>query len=111
MRKQTEAGDSLMNFAHDVGAPAEIITDGAPLLIGKDSDFAKTARFLRSKLSSCEPGTQRQNNFEGETRLLKRRWKNRMATNNVPKRVWDYGLVYEAQILSRLARGNDGIPG
>jgi hypothetical protein len=111
MKKQTEAGDALMDFAHDVGAPAEIITDGAPLLIGKESDFAKTARFLRSKLSSCEPGTQKQNLFEGETRLFKRRWKICMSTKNVPKRLWDFGLVHEARILSMIARGSDGIPG
>jgi hypothetical protein len=46
MKKQTEAGEALTDFAHDVGAPAEIITDRAPPLIGKDSEFAKTARFL-----------------------------------------------------------------
>ena len=34
-----------------------------------------------------------------------------MATNNFPKRVWDYALVYEAEILSIIARGKDGVPG
>ena len=111
MSDEKECGDSLMQFAQDVGAPAENISDGAPLLIGRASNFAKKLRFLNIKQSSCEPNSQRQNNFEGDTRLLKRRWKNRMATNNCPKRVWDYSLVYEAQILYIIARGKDGIPG
>ena len=34
-----------------------------------------------------------------------------MATNNCPFRVWDFSLVYEAEILSMTARGSDLIPG
>ena len=42
---------------------------------------------------------------------MKRRWKNRMTTNNTPLRAWDYALVYESEILSMIARGDDLIPG
>ena len=34
-----------------------------------------------------------------------------MSTNNCPKRIWDYALVYESEILSFIARGKDEIPG
>ena len=34
-----------------------------------------------------------------------------MATNNTPLRMWDYALVYESEILSMIARGDDLIPG
>ena len=34
-----------------------------------------------------------------------------MSTNNYPKRMWDYALVYESKILSIIARGKDGVPG
>ena len=57
MRDEKEAGDSLQNFIHNVGAPAEIITDSAPLLQGRDSNFAKTARFFCCNLGACELGT------------------------------------------------------
>ena len=30
-----------------------------------------------------------------------------MIGHKVPNRLWDYGLVYEAEILSRLSRGQD----
>ena len=49
--------------------------------------------------------------MKGETRLLKRRWKNWMATKNIPLRAWDFALVYESEILSMIARGDDLIPG
>ena len=111
MRNQKEAAASLHRLAEDVGIPAELVSDSAPLLVGPQSDFVKQANFLRTQIRSSEPHTQRQNEDEGTTRILKRRWKNRMSMNNIPKRLWDFGLVYEAQILSMIARGKDGIPG
>ena len=86
MRDQRDAPDSLLAFANDVGAPAELISDHASMLIGPQCEYAKQARFLNIKQSSCEPHTQRQNDFEGETRLLKCHWKNWIATNNTPLR-------------------------
>ena len=111
MKDQKDAPDSLLAFAHDVGAHVELISYHASMIIGPQCEYAKQARFLKIKHSSCEPHTQRQNGFEGETRLLKRRWKNRMATNNTPLRAWDFALVYESEILSMIARGDDLIPG
>ena len=102
---------SLLAFAHDVGAPIELISDHAAMLIRLQCEYAKQARFLNIKQSSCEPHTQRHNKFEGETRLLKRCWKNQMATNNAPLQAWDYALVYESEILSMIAQGDDLIPG
>ena len=34
-----------------------------------------------------------------------------MATNNTPFQMWDYALVYESEILSMIARGDDLILG
>ena len=100
MRNQKEAAASLHHLAEDVGIPAELVSDSAPLLVGPQSDFVKQANFLRTKLRSSEPHTQRHNEDEETTRILKRRWKNRMSMNNIPIRLWDFGLAYEAQILS-----------
>jgi hypothetical protein len=30
-----------------------------------------------------------------------------MTKKNVPKRLWDFGLVYKSEILSQMAHGND----
>ena len=65
-----DAPDSLLTFAHDVGAPAELISDHAAMLIGPQCEYAKKARFLNIKQSSCEPHTQRHSKFEGERRLF-----------------------------------------
>ena len=100
-----------MACVHDVGAPAELILDHTAMLIGPQCEYAREARFLNIKQSFCEPYTQRQNDFEGETSFLKRCWKNRMATNNTPLRAWAFALVYESDILSMIAHGENLIPG
>ena len=33
-----------------------------------------------------------------------------MATNNCPVHIWDFSLVYEAEILSMITRGDDLVP-
>ena len=86
IKNTKDAADSLITFAHDVGAQAELVSDHPAELIGPKSKFAKKARFLNVKQSSCEPYTQRQNEFEGEIRLLKRPWKNQLTKNNCPFR-------------------------
>jgi hypothetical protein len=34
-----------------------------------------------------------------------------MVRKKVPKRLWDYGLIYESGILNRIPRGNNGRTG
>ena len=42
---------------------------------------------------------------EREIRELKKQWRNCMLRQKVPPRLWDYGLVYETNILNRIPRG------
>jgi hypothetical protein len=72
----------------------------------------KEIRQLRIKLHSAEKGRSIQNHrAETEIRELKRRWKARMVERQVPSRLWDYGIVYVADILSITARSMTGRPG
>ena len=59
MRKQTEAAESLLTLAEDVGVPFELFTNGAPLLTGPQLEFVRIACHLRIKLGSVEPHTQK----------------------------------------------------
>jgi hypothetical protein len=63
---------------------------------------------MRIMLHTTEQGRKNQNHAaEREIGFLAKRWKLRMTKKNVPKRLWDFGLVYESELLSRMARGND----
>ena len=70
------------------------------------------ARRLDIRVHHTEPGRKNQNHrAEREIGILKTRWRTRMANNAVPHRLWDYGLVYEAEIMSRTCRHHDDCSG
>lgn len=59
-------------------------------------------------MHTTEQGRKNQNYAaESEIGLLARRWKSRMHKRQIPKRLWDFGVVYESELLCRMARGTD----
>ena len=42
-----------------------------------------------------------QNRAEATIGLLKKRWRQRVTKKNAPTRLWNFALVYDAEILSR----------
>ena len=107
MNSKSHAGEALQSLAEDVGIPGEIVVDGAAEQVGPKSTFMKTVNYLRTKVKQTKPYSPWQNQAESAIRELKKRWKHRMATKNIPRRLWDYGLVYESEVMSRTARGED----
>lgn len=107
MTSKSHAGEALQNFIDDVGVPNKIVVDGAQEQVGSNSEFAKTCRKVKSKLGQTEPYTPRQNRCEYYIGELKRRWRTSMLTRNIPKRLWDFGMMYHAEIMSRTARGEN----
>ena len=63
---------------------------------------------MRIMLHTTEQGRKNQNHAaERKIGFLAKRWKLRMMKKKVPKRLWDFGLVYESELLSRMSRGSD----
>jgi hypothetical protein len=104
---------ALSEFADDVGIPDTLICDLASEQTGKHTDVIKLIRRLHIKLLPAEQGrgTTQNHRAETEIREVKTKWKARMRENQVPARLWDYGLVYIAEVQSLLARGLDQRPG
>ena len=99
---------SLIEFTDDVGIPESLITDCAVEFTGKATDFVKQARRMRIDMYTTEHGRKNQNHAaEREIGFLSKRWLLRMTKKKVPKRLWDFGLIYESELLSRMARGDD----
>jgi hypothetical protein len=108
MTSRKDAGKSLIEFTDDVGIPERLVTDGATEFTGRHTEFVKEARHMRILLHTTEQGRKNQNHqAEREIGFLAKRWKLRMTKKSVPKQLWDYGLVYESELLSRMARGSD----
>ena len=102
MHSKKEASDALRMFIQDVGIPDTLMADLAGEQTGDDTEFIKQAKRNDISLHWTEKGRKNQNHkAEREIGILKARWKARMSANSVPSRLWCYGLVYEAEIMSR----------
>jgi hypothetical protein len=73
----------------------------------KNTDVMKLIRSLNKKLRHAEKGREITQNSKAETEIreIKTKWKARMQEAQIPSRLWDYGLVYIAEVQSLLARG------
>ena len=68
----------------------------------------KEERRMRIHIRTSKQGRKNQNHAaEREIGFLAKQWKLRMQNKRVPKRLWDFGLVVEREILTRMARGKD----
>ena len=108
MKARSDAGQSLVDFTYDVGIPERLVTDGAGEFTGKGNQLVKEARRMRIQLHTSEQGRKNQNHAaEHNIGFLAKRWKLQMQKKRVPKRLWDFGLVVESEILTRMARRQD----
>jgi hypothetical protein len=103
---KAKVAQALTEFADDVGIPDSLLSDGAPEIVGPRTDFMKEVNRLKIRLKRSEVGRSNQNYAaEREIGELKKRSRNRMLKRKVPPRLWDYGLIYESNILNRIPRG------
>ena len=109
---KAQCSSILLDMDADIGIPESIISDQAAETTGNNTDWMKHVRRMGIKMRWAEAGRKNHNTHaEREIGELKKRWKRRMIEKHVPRRLWDYGLVYEAEILSRISRGPGRRPG
>ena len=111
MVSKSEAGDALHNFAQDVGIPKDLVRVLSGEQTGKCLDFVKEANRLRIRQRGTEAMSQWQNKAEKVIGELKKRWIRRKVERNIPGRLWDYGLKWDSEIMSRTDRGPLGRTG
>jgi hypothetical protein len=100
-----KAGETLADFARDVGVPTDLRADLGSYFTGRDTEFVKESKRLRIKVTYAEKGRHNQNHAaEREIRDLKRRWHNKMVEKRAPKRLWDFGIVHQSELMSRMSR-------
>ena len=109
MQTKDRTGDTLCAFIDDFGIPDTLIADLAGEQSGENTEFLNQVCRHNIRLHHTEKGRHNQNHqVELEIGILKQRWKNRMSQKGVPSRLWDYGLVYEVEILTHMCRhGSD----
>ena len=107
MRSKSEAGEALQRVAMDVGVPNTIINDGAPEETGLNTKFMEIVKRFHIDSRTTEPYSPWQSRAEKTIGIIKGKAKRRRIRRNIPKRVWDFGIVWEAEIYCRTA-GKDG---
>ena len=107
MHTKAEAGHALDLFIDDVGVPETLIFDNAAEQTGHTSDFMKNVRRNHINYRNTEPYSPWQNRAEDAIKRIKGRWKRSRRTTGCHRRLWDYGMRHEAELLARIA-GPDG---
>ena len=87
-------GQTLADFAHDFGIPEILVFDGAMAQQGKNTLFMKNVRKYYIKHHISNPRRPNENPAESAIREIKKRWFRIMVKRRVPRRLWDYGLVW-----------------
>ena len=60
------------------------------------------------KLQNSEQERNNQNHAaEREIGFLANNWRRQMTKKVIPKRLWDFGIFYESELLSILSRGKE----
>lgn len=102
----------LHEMERELGTPLHLRTDLDSVLTGPGTDWASAVKEYKINVTYAEKGRKNQNHHaEREIGELKKRWRRRMTEKGVPKRMWDRGLTYEAEVLSLLSRGQGERPG
>ena len=92
--KGEEVGQTLLNFIHDFGAPEHLTFDGAQVQVGKNTLFQKVLRKNVIDYHVSSPRRPNENPAEGSIREIRRRWYMTMTRKKVPKRLWDYLIIW-----------------
>lgn len=108
-------GDSLANFVHDFGAPEELVFDGAAVQVGSKTRFMEVIRRAGIRHHVSGPRRPNQNPTEAAIREVKKRWYRIQHRENVPQRLWDFGITWVCETAnvtvssSRYAHGRTPI--
>ena len=111
MESKASAGRALRQFVRDFGVPEQLTSDGAAEQSKPNTEFVKNVRRYGIEHHLSEPQRPQQNRAESVIREVKRRWFRQMTKRRVPKRLWDYGIVWVSEVMSLTANSTFALDG
>lgn len=111
METKSKAGLALRQFIRDFGVPEQLTSDGAPEQTGAKTEFVANVRKYGIEHHVSEPNRPQQNRAEAVIREVKKRWFRQMTKRRVPKRLWDYGIVWVCETMSMTANSSFALGG
>jgi hypothetical protein len=97
----TNLAEALRLFANDWGIPKNLTLNGALAQVGPHTAFAKHVHEYDIKVHVSAPRSPQQNPAEGIIHELRKKWFHVLHAKSVPKRLWDYGLVWVCEVMQR----------
>ena len=83
--------------------------ENVPAQTGYNTEIQRVARLARMEVQTTEPYSPWQNKAEMCIKIINGNANRRRFQRSIQKRVWDFGMVWEGDIYSRIA-GKDGRP-
>ena len=107
-KNDTDATESLRRFCTDVGVPVNLKSDMAATFTGRNTGFTQMVRKHGINMTWSEPDRHNQlQQVDVAIRDLKRRWRHKMSSKNVPRRLWCFGVEHQAQLMQFIPRGRN----
>ncbi len=94
MEKKSSAGLALQQFVRNYGIPEQLTSDGASEQTGPKTEFMQIVRKYDIEHHISKPRRPQQNRAESVIREVKRMWFCQITKRRVPRRLWDYGIVW-----------------
>ena len=79
--------------------PEQLTFDGSAEQVKPKTDFMKHIQDFGIEDHITDPYQPQQNCAKTVIREVKKRWFCQMVKHNVPKRLWDYGIVWACEIM------------
>jgi hypothetical protein len=101
MARKAYAGKALREFVLEYGSPDDVTINGSKEQNAKGTEFMKTCQPNDVRVTRTEPERPNQNPAEGVIHEVLGRWFCTMIREQVPRKVWDYGIQWTAQVMQR----------
>ena len=99
--KKSKAGQALKLFCQEFGVPESLTFDGSKEQTGKNTTFMHQIRSHGINYHIAEPDVKNQNPVEPVIGEIRRKWYRTMIRKKVPKVLWDFGMTWVSDVMSR----------
>jgi len=109
MKLKSQTHETLSTFIHEVGIPSAIHSDDAKEIM--QGRFKELCKEYHIPCSYTEPFSPWQNRAEGAIRELKRHTRRKMASSQVPERLWDFCAKWSSDVRNKTSSNRYALEG
>ena len=101
MDSKVKAGDAMKIFCSEFVVPGHLTFDGSGEQNSKNTTFMQQIKKHNIAHHTTKPNLHQQNPAEGVIQEVRHKWYRVMVHNQVPPRLWDYGMQWCSDIMSQ----------